>query len=286
MNQKKRGNLALLGTGFLFGASSPLAKLLSPYLSAFGAVGVRFLFSLPFVLASIFFQKEKLQVNKNTYKKLLFFGIIFPISVIFYTLALFHTKVSLAIFSFYVSNLVSSLIFGKIFFKEKFNFLKKIAFVLSLIAIFVFTQSYNSFVFDIGMMFGYISGFIQTIASYYQKRYSSHLNEQTLLFAQTVGGIFLGVGVAFLVGDFGIFVLPFKAIAVAAIFGFIAFLINLSLLYGFKRADIATGTILMSTELIFGPAIAFIIFSELLSLNEIVAGLLIMAATILATKKD
>lgn len=285
MSEKQKGNVALLATGLLFGASSPLAKLLSPYLSAFGVVGTRFLFALPFALVSLFFTKGKIEVNKSNAGKISFFAFIFPVSVIFYTLALFYTKVSLAIFSFYTANLLSSLILGKLLHKEHLGTSKKIAFLLSLTAVIVFTDPFHGFSFDLGILFGYISGIIQTISSHYLKKYSSSINEKTLSLAQIVGGIIVGLGIAFLIGDFGLFALSTNALLIAIIFGLVIYLVNSFLVYGFKRADIGTGTILMSSELIFGPLIAFLIFSEVLGFSEIVGGILAIAATILVTRE-
>lgn len=285
MNVKQKGNLALLTTGFLFGASSPLAKLLSPYLSAFGVVGSRFLFALPFAVGTLFFSKEKLNVRQDNLGRLAFFAFIFPISVIFYTLALFYTKVSLAIFSFYIANLLSSLVLGKILHKERFDASKKIAFFLSFVAVVIFTKPFNSFIFDIGMVFGYVSGIIQTFASHYQKKYSNTINEKTLSLAQIIGGILVGLGIAFSIGDFGLFKLPLHGLGIAVIFGFVIYLINLLLIYGFKRADIGTGTILMSSELIFGPIMAYVLFSEVLGTSEMIGGLFALVATILVSRK-
>jgi drug/metabolite transporter (DMT)-like permease len=135
------------------------------------------------------------------------------------------------------------------------------------------------------MVFGYISGIIQTLSSHYQKQYSDNISEKTLSLAQTIGGIFVGLGIAFSIGDFGVFQLPLHGLGIAIIFGFINYLINLFLVYGFKRADIGTGTILMSSELIFGPIMAYILFSEVLGLSEIVGGLFALAATVLVSRK-
>lgn len=285
MNQKQKGNSALLAVGFLFGASSPLAKILSPFLSAFGVVGTRFLFALPFALISIFSNKEDVMINRNNLAKLSFFGFIFPISVIFYTLALFNTKVSLAIFSFYIANLLSSIIIGKLVHKENFGLSKKLAFLLSILAIVILTEPFNSYVVDIGIVFGYISGCIQTLASHFQKKYSESINETTLTLSQIIGGILIGFAIAFYVGDFGVFALTPYALGIAIIFGLVIFLINKFLVYGFKRADIGTGTILMSSELIFGPLMAYIIFQETLSAQQIVGGCLALVAAILVARK-
>lgn len=285
MNQKQKGNLALLTTGFLFGASSPLARLLSPFLSAFGVVGTRFLFALPFALLSIFSNKEKIAANRHNFAKVSIFGFIFPISVIFYTLALFNTKVSLAIFSFYLANLLSSVIVGKLIHKEKFGFAKKASILLSVLAIIILTKPFQNHIIDIGMLFGYFSGVIQTIASHYQKKFSESINETTLTLSQIIGGILVGFIIAFSLGDFGVFSLSPYALTIAVIFGFVIFLINKFLVYGFKRSDIGTGTILMSSEIIFGPIMAYIIFQETLTPDQMLAGFLAFMATILVSRK-
>lgn len=117
---RQSAHLSLLAAGFLYGASSPLARYIGTWLSPFSVVLVRFVFALPLAL---------LTFNKNDFRnipkqKLVLFGVLFPISVSLYTLSLFNTKISLAIFSFYIANLMSSIIAGKLIFSEKLSFHK------------------------------------------------------------------------------------------------------------------------------------------------------------------
>ncbi len=284
MSPKAKGNIALLGVGFAFGASSPIAKLLSPFLSPFGVVGVRFLFALPFALAQMWYKGERVYVPRAQLLCLSCVAALQPVSSILFTMALFSTKISLAIFSFYVANLVTSLVVGLLVHKERISMAKGVAFALALVAVVLFTDPFNSFEISAGMLIGYLSGVLQTAASHYQKKYASTFNVPTLTFAQIIGGIVIGFGIAFAIGDFGIFTLPAYAVGLAALIGAMMFAINRLSVYGYARADIGTGTLLQSSELVFGPLFALLIFGEVLGMYEIVGALLVIVATILVAR--
>ncbi len=285
MNSKFKGNAALFAVGFLFSASTPLARLLGVFLTPFGVIGSRYLFALPLSLLSIIAKKEKLSFGTAAQRPLLLYSLLFPLSGIFFVLAVFYTKISLAIFAFYIANLLSSLVVGKLLHREQFDVAKKVAFVLSILAVFIFTRPFDGFAFDFGMILGYVSGILQTAASHYQKKHSAIFSDSAFALVHIVGGIVLGFGIAFSIGDFGIFSLPAYALALAVLYGFSLFLISYLFVYGYERADIGTGTLLTSSELVFGPIIAYLVFAETLGFPELFGGALAIAATILVARK-
>lgn len=279
-SQKSKANLALLGGGVFFGVSSPLARLMGTWLQPFSVVFIRFIFALPFALG--FFYKGKSE--KFELKKLWLFGLLFPISVCLYTFSLFHTKVSLAIFSFYAANLLSSVILGAILNKEQISGNKLIGIILAVGAILIFTKPFAGFSNDTGMILGYLSGIMQTIASLYQKRLSTETSEKSLTLVQVLGGLFVTAIAILYIRDFSILTISIEGLALGLVFGFLFFLINYLMIYGFKYAEIGVGTILLSSELLFGPLAAYIIFGEILSTPEIIGGILIAGAVLFASR--
>ena len=271
---KLKANIALLSGGIFFGVSSPLARLMGTWLNPFSVVFIRFLFALPFSI--IFFLGGDI---KNTpIKKLIPFGLFLPVSVCMYTFALFHTKVSLAIFSFYIANLISSIIIGYFFNKEKLSRNKIIGFTLAIIAVLIFTNPFQGFVNNTGMLFGYVSGIIATLASLYQKQLSKTVDERVLTLTQIIGGLFVALVSIIFIHDMSIFTISTNGLLLGLLFGFLFFLINYCMIYGFKYAEIGIGTILLSSELLFGPLAAFLIFKETLSPLEIFGGIVIAFA--------
>ncbi len=277
---KFKAQLALLGGGIFFGISSPLARAMGKWLQPFSVVFIRFLFALPFAL--IFFLKGERPKNVP-YKKLTGFALLFPISVCLYTFSLFYTKVSIAIFSFYIANVVASIVIGIIFNKEKLTGKKLVGFIIALIAVVILTNPFEGFTMSLGMILGYLSGIFQSIASLYQKRLSQYVNEKTLTITQVIGGLFVGLVSILFIHDKSIFAITPHGLLLGLLFGFLFFLINYLMIYGFKHADIGVGTILLSSELIFGPIAAFLIFRETLSGLEILGGILIAISVTLVS---
>ena len=279
-SQKSKANLALLGGGVFFGVSSPLARLMGTWLHPFSVVFIRFIFALPFALG--FFYKGKSE--KFELKRLWLFGLLFPVSVCLYTFSLFHTKVSLAIFSFYAANLLSSVVIGAIFNKEKISGNKLISIILATVAVIIFTKPFEGFSIDTGILLGYLSGITQTVASLYQKRLSAQTSERALTLVQVLGGLFVTIIAILAIKDWSIFTISLEGLGLGFIFGFLFFLINYFMIYGFKHTEIGIGTILLSSELLFGPLAAYIIFGEILSTPEIIGGILIAGAVLFASR--
>lgn len=127
MNKSFLGAASLLTIGVLFGLSGVIAKYLSNWLNPYQVVEYRFAIAFFVAVFILLITRQKLSFSKIDPKALFYFALTFPVSVIFFTLSIFNTSVSLAVFSFYISTLVSSFIVGKIFFGEPVTKNKKVA---------------------------------------------------------------------------------------------------------------------------------------------------------------
>lgn len=190
---KISGYISLLLVGVFFGISGPLAKYLSPWANAYQTVALRFGIALLFaILTSLFMKKEKQTKSNVKFLDTSLFALSFPLSTITFTLSVFNTKISLAIFSFYIANLVSSFILGKIFFKENIDRQKITSLVLILISLGLFTNITTNFKIDLGFIYGLISGVLQTITSIFQKRLVG-INRLSLVKIQTFTGLVFAI---------------------------------------------------------------------------------------------
>jgi drug/metabolite transporter (DMT)-like permease len=286
MNKKLIGSGSLLLVGILFGLSGVIAKYLSTWLNPYQVVEYRFFIAFIFAVLLLIVTKQKISFKKIDVKTLGIFAITFPISVIFFTLAIFNTSVSLAVFSFYTSALVSSFIIGKIFFGEEITFNKKIALFFILLAVLTFTNPFNGFNIQLGFLFGIISGVFQTIASSFQKIVGKSTNRIGLLIIQTLAGIFISAAVLLLQGQNLLPVLPQIPMFVTVLFGIIFLSISYLFLVGFKYTNLNVGSILVSSELFFGPFFAFIFLSEGLTKLELIGGLFVVLAVIFSNRKE
>lgn len=277
---KISGYASLLMVGVFFGISGPLAKYLSPWTNAYQAVALRFGIALLFAIVTSFFTKTESKGKSNLkFIDTTLFAVSFPLSTIFFTLAVFNTKISLAIFSFYIANLVSSFIFGRIFFKEKVDKQKSISLVLILISLGFFTNITTNFNIDLGFVYGLISGILQTITSIFQKRLIG-INRLSLVKIQTFTGLIFAMIFMYFTSSLNLPILPVEGIIAALIYGLLFLIISYLLLIGFQKTDINIGSMLVSTELFFGPVFAYLIFRETLNTSEIIGSILVIFAVI------
>lgn len=277
---KLSGYASLLLVGVFFGISGPLAKYLSPWANAYQTVALRFGIALLFaIVASLFAKVESKSKSNLKFIDTGLFAVSFPLSTIFFTLAVFNTKISLAIFSFYIANLVSSFIFGRIFFKEKVNKQKSISLILILISLGFFTNITTNFNIDLGFVYGLISGILQTITSIFQKRLIG-INRLSLVKIQTFTGLIFALIFMYFTNSLNLPILPIEGIITALIYGLLFLIISYLLLIGFQKTDINLGSMLVSTELFFGPLFAYLIFRETLNTSEIIGSILVIFAVI------
>lgn len=284
MNKSLLGVASLLTVGVLFGLSGVIAKYLSGWLNPYQVVEYRFAIAFFIATFVLLVTKQKLSFSKIDPKALVFFALTFPVSVIFFTLAIFNTTVSLAVFSFYISTLVSSFVVGKIFFGEQITKNKKIALFFILLAVIAFTDPFKNFNLQIGFVYGIISGIFQTIASSYQKTLGKSTNRISLLFIQTLTGIIVASSALIYTSNPILVALPTTALLISFVFGAIFLAISYLFLVGFKYTNLNTGSILVSSELFFGPFFAYTLLSEKLGVTELIGGLLIAISIIFANR--
>lgn len=278
MNTKTIGNLSLLGVGFLFGLSAVIAKFLSDDMTAYQVVGWRCLIAFLFLLPLIVWYRNGITIKREYVAQTVYFVTAFAASVILFTLAIFYTSVSLAVFSFYAATLVFSFIVGYISFGETLDRYKWLAVTSVAIGTLLLTKPFDGFVLELGLLFGIGAGFLQAITSKYQKILSPVSDRMSLLFFQTLGGALVAFGATLFVGEQIVPDLDSFTTLVLAAFGFFFLLISYLFLVGFKYANLNTGSILVSTELIFAPILALLLLSEKLDSYTVTGGLFLLAA--------
>jgi drug/metabolite transporter (DMT)-like permease len=276
------GPASLLTIGVLFGLSGVMAKYLSGSLNAYQVVEYRFGIALLGALLILLFFGQKLSFKGVDKRVLGWFAVTFPISVVLFTLSIFHGTVALAVFSFYTATLVTSFALGRLFFGEKIDTPKKLAFVAMLMAVVAFTDPFNNFSLSLGLVFGLLSGVVQGVASSFQKMLGSATNKTSLLIVQCLAGF--GLTLLILLATGQPLVAPLSGVEwlVTLAFGLAMLAITYLFLVGFKYTNLNTGSILVSSELLFGPLFAFLLLGENMPASILVGGAFTIMAALLA----
>lgn len=279
---KTLGVVALLLVGFFYGLSGALAKYVTSFITPLQASEIRFTVAFLIVLLLLLVLRNRVSFTGLDRRSLLLYAFAFPSCVILFTLAIFHSSVALATAAAYGSALIASFALGKIFFAERIGAAKAMAFVLTVTALLVFTEPWNDFVFSLGLVFAVLSGILQGLSNSVQKGLNrAGADHSSLLFLQCTAGALLAFLTVFLLGEDPLFVpegnplllLFYGGASVATIYLF---------LVGFKYIDVNTGSILVSSQLFFGPVIAWLFLEEVIGIHVIIGGLIILAAGALA----
>lgn len=286
MQKKYIGQISLLLVGVLFGLSGVIAKYLSNWLNPYQVVEYRFLVAFISAVLVWGITRQKISFKNLDAKTLVLFAVTFPLSVIFFTLAIFNTTVSLAVFSFYIATLVSSFLVGWRYFGEKFTRSKKIALVFILLAVVAFTNPLESLNIQVGFIFGIISGLIQTIASSFQKIVGKSTNRIGLLLIQAIAGVVIAASALIVSGETLLPSLPIEPLLATVFFGIVFLVISYLFLVGFKYTNLNIGSVLVSSELFFGPFFAFLLLSEGLTGLELLGGVFVAIAVIFSNRDE
>lgn len=281
-SQKVIGIASLLLVGLLFGLSGVMAKYLSESLSALQVTEYRFIGALLTALLAAAVFRKKLQFNKYNKRFLVPFLFTLPISAIFFTLAIFNTSVALAVFSFAISSLLASFVLGRIFFNEHIHTYKQLSLILMTVAILVFTNPFGESVLSIGFVFGILSGLIHGATASFQKMLSGESDKLSLITLQSATSALMLIIILLFTQEPVFIMLSAFDWLIAFLFGATMLAISYLFLVGFKYVNLGTGSILVSSELLFGPLFAFLVLSENLGAQIVIGGILTALAAIFA----
>ena len=286
MHNRHKGNLSLLAVGALFGISAVLAKYFAAYIDPYQVVMYRFAIALLCLALLTALFRYQLSLPRAEYARVGYFTVAFAVSVLFFTLAIFNTSVSLAVFSFYAATLISSYWIGYYLFSEGLNRYKQIALGLTFLALILFTKPFSDFSLELGFVFGLLAGVLQAVTSMYQKQLSQTCSRVSLLFAQTIGGTVLAAAAVVYFGGSLLVSLPTLPLVFLIFFGVAFLLISYLFLVGFKYANLNTGSVLISTELLFAPAFAFLLLAEVPSREVFFGGVVMIASLYFIYRAD
>jgi drug/metabolite transporter (DMT)-like permease len=281
--QEAIGPASLLTVGLLYGLSAVIAKYLSRFINAYQVIEYRFGIAFIAAVLILLLSKKRLEFKQVDPKILAAFAITFPTSAILFTLSVFHASVALAVFSFYAANLVAQFVIGKLYFNEKVNLVKGFAILASVASLVAFTNPFSHFTVTSGLAFGLIAGVVQAIASSFQKLLSSSTDKTSLLILQTLAGVVMAVIILALTGKSLVPSLNGFAWFSTVVFGLGMLAIMYLFLVGYKYTNLNIGSILVSSELFFGPFFALLLLSERIAANVLIGGVFTTLAAVLVS---
>lgn len=283
---KTRGFFSILLAGFIFGTFGILIRILSKELTDFQQIFFRNLIGFILAVIAIYFFKRSIKFRNVSSTKLFLFSISLPFTIILYTLAILKTKIIIAVASLYLGSIVFSLLIGILFFKEKITAIKIIAVLSALLGLVFFASPLSLSNINIGLIYGVLSGFMDTVSNSFKKHLSGKIDRFTLIAIQMLGGVIVSLLLMNFSKTLFIPQISFLTIFVSLLFGFLLFLINYLLLVGFSNFDLNLGTIALSSELVFASVLGFIFYKEIPTIKDLIGAALILFSVIKMNKLE
>lgn len=278
---KTKGFLSLLSAGLIFATFGIWIRLLNRELTTYQQILFRQVVGLILAVIIIFLLKQKWRLNGVKKTILIGYGLAFPISVIFFVLAMLSAKISVVTFSFYATSLFWSFVLGFFLFKDKLSKTKTIAMFLIIVGIGFYFFPLSNIYLSMGLIFGLVGGVFDALANAFRKYLSGKIDRFVLIALQMVGGIMVISVLMFFSKETFFPSMSSLTIVIGLIFGLLLMIVNFLLLHGFQNVDLNLGTIILTSELIFATIFGVLIYREYPTINEIVGSLFIFLGIII-----
>lgn len=276
------GFLALLASAVLYASFSIWVRLLGRELSPAEQIAFRNSIALALAVVAVQLSKQSFgSLRKANPWLIVGYTLAFPIAVVLFTYSVLQTKIMTTLFWLYLSSLVTSLVVGVGYFKEKMTGQKILSLGLVVVGLAVYNYPFSGQFLSVGAGLAVLSGVFDATANGFKKFFSGKVDRFVLVALQMVGGLVVA-GILSLQQGFTFPSLSPTAWIVGVVFGFSLVLVSYLTLFGFSHFDLNLGTVVLASELFFASVLGWLIFQESVSLAEGIGGGLIFLATVVA----
>ncbi|HCC06500.1 TPA: hypothetical protein DEP94_04080 [Candidatus Nomurabacteria bacterium] len=277
MSNKTIGFLSLTLTALILGSFGIWVRILSTDLTIYQQIFFRNFIALLISIALLILAKRKISIKDTSKKYLFIYSIAFPVSVICFTVSILLTKIAITLFALYVGSIISSFIIGTYFFHEKITINKIISIILIFIGLILLTFPISNSNINLGIIFGLLSGIAEAIGNAFRKHLGEKIDRIFLVTIAMISGIILSLALVLINHESLLFFTQISLISwlTGIIFGILLFVVSYLTIVGFQYVELGPGTLIYSSEILFGALFGILFFSEYLNLKEVVGGLLI-----------
>ena len=281
MNTRK-GFLALLTTGLIYGSFGILIRTLDKELLMYQQIFLRNLIAFLFAGILVIILKQKFSYAKTPKKHLFFYAFSYPLAIIFFVASVLSTKIAVTVFSYYIGLIIFSTLIGFIFLKEKLTRFKIISMIFVLIGLIFFSMPLSITSLNLGLFMGLLSGSSESITNTFRKLLGGNLDRFVLVAIQMLSGIIISGLLLIIFKQAYISSISSISIILSLLFGIFLMSVSYLTLVGFQSFDLNLGAIVISSELIFASLFAAIFFKEYPTVYESIGGAFVLLAIITA----
>jgi drug/metabolite transporter (DMT)-like permease len=269
---------ALFVAAFFYAGTNVLVRYMSGMWGNQAQVFARFVVAWLILLAVSRLRKAKTgKVLHGKFGLVIALSVLQALAILFYTIAVQKTTIANMLFVSYATTMIVQFILGTMILKEKVNVIKLTAIMFSLVGLALYSHALLHG--NIGVFFSVLAGATGAFANLINKKLAGVDRWAVLQLQYGLGAIIL-FGITAALGNGFIRTMSIQGILITIAFAVTILIASYLLLYGYQHIDVNIGTVISSTELVFGVILGFILFHEIPDTNEIISGLLIAAGSI------
>lgn len=275
---KIKGAGALLGAAMIYATFGLLIRESSVMFGNNIQIAIRFLFAALVIVLFKLVIKRSLSLPRRDLLKTFALGAVFGLIVMLFTISVNETKVANSVFLLYAGSIITSLICGTVFLKEKLSPSKIIAIGVAVCGLAMYAD--NFLVLSVGIVAGFASGLLDGVGNFIRKSLKGVDRNLVILYSYAIGGV-VALGAALFSGEQ--WINQVHTGSIIAMLVFVGLMIGISnlLLYGFQHFDVNVGTVILACELFFATVLGYVFLQESPTVTEIIGGVLIFSASAL-----
>jgi len=278
-NYTATGVEALIVAAFFYAGTNALVRYMSPMWGDQAQVFARFALAAIILVIFNYFRKKHIRKSlEGNWGLAIVLSILQALAILFYTLAVQETTIANMLFVSYATTMIVQFLLGTLVLKEKVERTKLLAILLSFIGLALYSHSFRVAI-DAGIIFSVLAGVTGAFVNLIYKKLAAVDRGVVLQVQYGLGAVLLLVLTFMLGGDF-IRTVSIEGILITIAYAVTILIASYLLLYGYRKVDVSIGTVLSSTELVFGVIIGFLLFSEIPNTWELSSGVLITVGAI------
>lgn len=274
------GYLALFITSILFGSYGLWIRLIGNELNAYQQIVIRYGLIALLIGIFVFIRHIKFPAKNIPSFNLVLYALSIPGSFILFNLAMLSGKLSVSVVGFYFGVIITGIIIGGLFFKEKFTLIGKISLLFSILGLVFLLLPISRDNLNWGFILGSGSGLVYGVANSFKKKLVGKVPKSYLLLIASIASVIitlLFIGKGPMVPT----TLQPSTVFFTIVYALTALLAEYLTLIGFKKTDLNLGSIILSGEIVFAGIIGYLFFHETLSTVELLGITSIFIAIIL-----
>lgn len=275
-----KGGEALFGAALLYSFSAVLIRELGTMWGDKAQVAARFVPVFIFLVGYSLISKKKRSIPRAKLKYGIALSASFASVVLFFTAAVQHTTIANTLFTFFATNMIASFLFGTFLLREKVTIAKIVAIIFALAGLSVYAQAILTL--NRGILFAVVAGLCDGGSNVFRKKLGG-VDRVAVNRLQYGAGTIITAGVSLISGEQILRKVSPEAIILTLLFACAMLMATSLLLYGYQHFDVNIGTVILSSEIIFGALLGLLFYREVPALHETIGGALILTGAVVSS---